>query len=410
MADNPITVPLPQDLPTNWSLDQTVSPSGTDVGLTAQHGYNYLNTQVNAAQQAAQELGEAFPDLYAAGDTIPVADGGTGIGVNPSMLVNLGSTAADTVFKTLPRPGVTGTLPITNGGTGITNNPSMLVNLGSTNAASVLATSPRPGVTGILPAANGGTGNANGQAASAQKLVTARNIQVNLGSTAAAAFDGTRNVTPGVTGTLPIANGGTGASTAQQALANLGAVNISGATMTGNLEVLRSYATFKATDPTSGRSVRIISNPTGTVAIHNYQDDNDYRGIVINPDATDLTQMLRLQNKVGNNIAFYPIIHTGNISAYNIAQIETGSYTGTGGFLSVHNQITFSLSNTVNTVIITGGSNAAPLVLSRNMNPFPGGLSGGWGVSTNSVNWWSTNNATEQYNESGVVYGWIAFA
>ena len=223
MADNPITVQLPQDLPTNWSLDQTISPTGTDVGLTAQHGYNYLNAQVNTAQQAAQELGEAFPDLYAAGDTIPITDGGTGIKVNPSMLVNLGSTAADTVFKASPRPGVTGTLSITNGGTGITNNPSMLVNLASTNAASVLATSPRPGVTGILPAANGGTGNANGQAASAQKLVTARNIRVNLGSTATAAFDGTQNVTPGVTGVLPITNGGTGANTPQQALANLGA-------------------------------------------------------------------------------------------------------------------------------------------------------------------------------------------
>ena len=51
-----------------------------------------------------------------------------------------------------------GTLGTTRGGTGITANPSMLVNLGSTNAASVFATSPRPGVTGTLPVANGGTG------------------------------------------------------------------------------------------------------------------------------------------------------------------------------------------------------------------------------------------------------------
>ena len=51
-----------------------------------------------------------------------------------------------------------GTLGTARGGTGITSNPSMLVNLGSTAAASVFATSPRPGVTGTLPAAYGGTG------------------------------------------------------------------------------------------------------------------------------------------------------------------------------------------------------------------------------------------------------------
>jgi len=51
-----------------------------------------------------------------------------------------------------------GILGTARGGTGITSNPSMLVNLGSTAAASVFATSPRPGVTGVLPATLGGTG------------------------------------------------------------------------------------------------------------------------------------------------------------------------------------------------------------------------------------------------------------
>lgn len=50
------------------------------------------------------------------------------------------------------------TIAVAYGGTGITSNPSMLVNLGSTSAASVFAASPRPGVTGTLGVANGGTG------------------------------------------------------------------------------------------------------------------------------------------------------------------------------------------------------------------------------------------------------------
>ena len=61
--------------------------------------------------------------------------------------------------------------------------------------------------------ANGIAGNAG----SATKLATARTIQTNLASTAAASFNGTANVTPGVTGTLPVGNGGTG----QSSLANV---------------------------------------------------------------------------------------------------------------------------------------------------------------------------------------------
>lgn len=66
MPENPITVPLPQDLPTNWTYGQIIGPNGTDVGLTQQHGYNYLMGQVNAAQQAAKETGEALGQLSAA--------------------------------------------------------------------------------------------------------------------------------------------------------------------------------------------------------------------------------------------------------------------------------------------------------------------------------------------------------
>lgn len=54
--------------------------------------------------------------------------------------------------------GLTIPIPILKGGTGLTSSPSMLVNLGSTSAASVMQASPRPGVTGTLPVANGGSG------------------------------------------------------------------------------------------------------------------------------------------------------------------------------------------------------------------------------------------------------------
>lgn len=48
---------------------------------------------------------------------------------------------------------------------------------------------------------------------SAATLTTARTVQTNLGSTASASFNGSADITPGVTGTLPVSNGGTGATT-----------------------------------------------------------------------------------------------------------------------------------------------------------------------------------------------------
>lgn len=51
-----ITVALPADLPENWAIGETVAPEGADVGLSQQHGYNYLMEQVNNAQTAATEL------------------------------------------------------------------------------------------------------------------------------------------------------------------------------------------------------------------------------------------------------------------------------------------------------------------------------------------------------------------
>lgn len=83
--------------------------------------------------------------------------------------------------------------------------PSAANNVALLDASGNLADSGKaltPAAIGALPA--GGT------AAAATKLATARTVQVNLGSTTAANFDGSANITPGVTGTLPVARGGTG--------------------------------------------------------------------------------------------------------------------------------------------------------------------------------------------------------
>lgn len=93
----------------------------------------------------------------------------------------------------------------TNHGTHVsysTTNPVM-AGAASPGSASTVARSDH-----VHPAQTTITGNA----ATATKLATARTIRTNLGSATAVSFDGSGNVTPGVTGTLPVDYGGTGLS------------------------------------------------------------------------------------------------------------------------------------------------------------------------------------------------------
>lgn len=59
-------------------------------------------------------------------------------------------------------------------------------------------------------------------AVAATKLESARTVRVALNSTAVARFDGTANITPGVQGKLPVASGGTGATTLTAGYAIIG--------------------------------------------------------------------------------------------------------------------------------------------------------------------------------------------
>ncbi len=87
--------------------------------------------------------------------------------------------------------------------------------------------------------ANGIKGNAG----SATKLATARTIQTNLASTSTASFNGTANITPGVTGVLPVANGGTGSASEKY-------VKLAGDTMTGTL-TMQNINVKAATKPSA---------------------------------------------------------------------------------------------------------------------------------------------------------------
>ncbi|MCM1295138.1 MAG: DUF6273 domain-containing protein [Muribaculaceae bacterium] len=131
------------------------------------------------------------------------------------------------------------------------------VNLASTTAATFNGSeNVTPGVSGILPVANGGTGNADGTVA---KLTNGRTIKVNLASTIAATFDGSANVTPGISGILPVANGGTGASSlaSLKTALDIGSPTVTAPTYPSSVPAVGSTMTW------AGKTWRVVHKLTG---------------------------------------------------------------------------------------------------------------------------------------------------
>lgn len=63
MANKPLPSPLTADLPENWTYGQTVAPTGQEVGLPNNYGYNYLMAKVNEARTAINTINDAFAGL-----------------------------------------------------------------------------------------------------------------------------------------------------------------------------------------------------------------------------------------------------------------------------------------------------------------------------------------------------------
>ena len=165
------------------------------------------------------------------------------------------------------------------------NNPHGIT-VGTIGAASASHNHSTSNITsGILSVARGGTGQNNLDSVivgKAKQLNTARTIQTNLGSTSSASFNGTANVTPGVTGVLPAANGGTGKTSLQATRNAMGLGNTTGALPianggTGATSVLNAANSILANGATSIGGDMIFKNPNRAT--------NTIGGIVAGNDA-----------------------------------------------------------------------------------------------------------------------------
>jgi len=175
---------------------------------------------------------------------LAIADGGTGASTATAAINNLLPSQTSNANKYLQTDGtnvswdavslstsdITGTLPVANGGTGVTsstgtgsvvlsNSPTLVTPALGTPASGVatnLTGLPlTTGVTGTLPIANGGTGQTTANAAfnalaPSQATASGKYLKSDGTNTSWDALDIS---TADITGTLPVANGGTGVTT-----------------------------------------------------------------------------------------------------------------------------------------------------------------------------------------------------
>lgn len=89
--------------------------------LTVADGALYLVKESSASDKGYLYYGNGSVKMNIIPKLLDVANGGTGITVTPSLLIDLESDNATGVYAAAPRPGVMGTLPVKRGGTGATN-------------------------------------------------------------------------------------------------------------------------------------------------------------------------------------------------------------------------------------------------------------------------------------------------
>lgn len=218
---------------------------------------NQANASVNAAIKAFNEQFAANKSridqaVSGANQVIDEADSLKNGELVKPLKVSEGGTGSDNAAQARSNLGIISMpadpLPVANGGTGAITVAQACSNLGISKSAlsgdyNDLTNKPslfsgnyndltnKPAIPATpISVANGGTGNSTGNAASSTKLVKARSIKVNLGSAAAASFDGSADASPGVNGTLAIANGGTGQTTLNGLKTALGVVSITSGT------------------------------------------------------------------------------------------------------------------------------------------------------------------------------------
>lgn len=206
---------------------------------------------------------------------------------------------------------------------------------------------------------------------------------------------------------------------------DVGAVALSGDTMTGDLTVQKSYPGVRLVSTADGsNSIVMDAINQAMLQSRNAASDANRRGLLVRNSAKSagIAGALTLMDVVDGSYKYYDLLHTGNIETMGVAKIASGTYTGTGvagNEISKATVITFPFVPKLVVVakkdagvefmlLINGCTEAAYPKYSIN-------TSGNLIHNIASVSW-SDNSvyllggkAQYQMNEEDKTYNWVAF-